>query len=541
MKKFSFTILSALLLFTASANSPVNYTRGNDPLTNNVAPKRLKPAAQTKSMTWTPIILPFCEAITIDTNNGQVNGFFLERGFTFTVQEPQAVVFLNPSGGGWFYVYTDKIADTLILLSSGTSSFINAEPGETYHVLIDDGGNFVIDETFTTMTVNIFADNNFAAHKNYDTLDYSAVLDEQHPVEGIFSDTVLFDIINGGPDPSTSTSQAVYISDYNASSFTAEADHLYLITTTYASDFPENVLAGIFLFTGGNFSHTIADDLKYSAFALNEGESDTFSMDHVVFTKVTATYRVMPFAYMGGVYYRVSIKDLGIPLTVPELLNNATELTVANIPYSESGDFTTLPIVTSGDGSLLGNSMMPNYHYHATARKMHLNEGDVIYISFEHSAMLAGYIYLYEKENDATYLKIGEMGCNDTTFENPSIVYTSDREKDLYIVGTAAYYYPLGYGDDGDYTFVIDTTIPLSISNLAKRETLRIAPNPVQDKLNIAGLSGNENISVLDISGRMVMSCKGTTTIDVSSLKSGIYVLRASGVSGVSTAKFIKK
>ena len=65
-------------------------------------------------------------------------------------------------------------------------------------------------------------------------------------------------------------------------------------------------------------------------------------------------------------------------------------------------------------------------------------------------------------------------------------------------------------------------------------------PNPVNDKLNIVA-DGIQEVNVLDINGRNVMTLQNTNTIDMSNLANGVYFVRVITANGVSTQKIAKK
>lgn len=69
----------------------------------------------------------------------------------------------------------------------------------------------------------------------------------------------------------------------------------------------------------------------------------------------------------------------------------------------------------------------------------------------------------------------------------------------------------------------------------------KIFPNPVQDKLFLAGLSDlpNYNVQISDITGRLVLSKRNKKEIDVSGLRPGVYFLQVLGKKKA-TKKFIK-
>jgi hypothetical protein len=73
---------------------------------------------------------------------------------------------------------------------------------------------------------------------------------------------------------------------------------------------------------------------------------------------------------------------------------------------------------------------------------------------------------------------------------------------------------------------------------------LSIYPNPVSNELNIQNADQNATIEIFNLSGKLVLVKKlgfETNTVNVGSLKSGLYILKATGNEKTSLIKFIKK
>jgi hypothetical protein len=86
-------------------------------------------------------------------------------------------------------------------------------------------------------------------------------------------------------------------------------------------------------------------------------------------------------------------------------------------------------------------------------------------------------------------------------------------------------------GDDEEAT-IENTTTPITIY-----------PNPTSDHLTISGIEGTAEVSVISVDGRVVLknqSTNSTTTIDVSQLSRGTYMIQVLDQSGVRTERFIK-
>lgn len=93
-----------------------------------------------------------------------------------------------------------------------------------------------------------------------------------------------------------------------------------------------------------------------------------------------------------------------------------------------------------------------------------------------------------------------------------------------------------------DYTWMIKATTGdqpnAGISTLSNVE-LNVYPNPTTGIVNIDA-EGIENVEVMDMTGRTVMTANGST-VDMSALNNGVYMLRVNTVNGSSLQKIVKK
>ena len=94
-------------------------------------------------------------------------------------------------------------------------------------------------------------------------------------------------------------------------------------------------------------------------------------------------------------------------------------------------------------------------------------------------------------------------------------------------------------GQVEDYT--IDYQSALAVSDLNKK-SVSVYPNPFTDVLNISDVKGVKSISVNDISGREVKSLAPAAELNLSTLKTGLYIVNLKMEDGsVKTFKAIKK
>ncbi|ACU07736.1 peptidase families S8 and S53 domain protein [Flavobacteriaceae bacterium 3519-10] len=96
--------------------------------------------------------------------------------------------------------------------------------------------------------------------------------------------------------------------------------------------------------------------------------------------------------------------------------------------------------------------------------------------------------------------------------------------------------------NNAEYTmFSIENPSPLAVDDSSVKNALQIYPNPVKDVLNIATKAKIENAEILNLEGKLVMKTKASQAIDVSSLRPGVYILKAAVDGRIQTVKFIKK
>ena len=69
---------------------------------------------------------------------------------------------------------------------------------------------------------------------------------------------------------------------------------------------------------------------------------------------------------------------------------------------------------------------------------------------------------------------------------------------------------------------------PTIIFGAKRPEVINVYPNPTRGNLRVAGLNGNGEIEILNLSGKVVkaMNVAGSETINISDLNSGIYIVR---------------
>jgi hypothetical protein len=97
---------------------------------------------------------------------------------------------------------------------------------------------------------------------------------------------------------------------------------------------------------------------------------------------------------------------------------------------------------------------------------------------------------------------------------------------------------------DPDAKIIIDLFVdPTASSEEFFNSNFALYPNPVNDVLNVESKNGmivNE-ITISDLSGKVVNSVKNTSSVNVSSLATGTYIINIDSNEGKATSKFLKK
>jgi len=103
-------------------------------------------------------------------------------------------------------------------------------------------------------------------------------------------------------------------------------------------------------------------------------------------------------------------------------------------------------------------------------------------------------------------------------------------------------------GNSGTCEFSITVGGPASTEDPGLTSSILVSPNPTDNVITISNSSNLtlENMGIYDIHGKLICvieinSSNATQTIDVSSLASGLYLLKIKGEKGVTTKKIIKR
>ena len=99
-------------------------------------------------------------------------------------------------------------------------------------------------------------------------------------------------------------------------------------------------------------------------------------------------------------------------------------------------------------------------------------------------------------------------------------------------------------GQAEDYGVVIRGATSIANTNNTAAQ-MKLYPNPASNTLSVSlAVKDQYTISVMSADGRMVMSAETesvNTTLDVSALPTGVYILKAKGTDNVYTQRFSKQ
>ena len=81
----------------------------------------------------------------------------------------------------------------------------------------------------------------------------------------------------------------------------------------------------------------------------------------------------------------------------------------------------------------------------------------------------------------------------------------------------------------------------MGIDDMASAVDFSVFPNPATERLNISCNEAVREINVIDVTGRTVMTLGATNSVNVSSLASGVYMVRVATENGIGMQKFVKE
>lgn len=140
--------------------------------------------------------------------------------------------------------------------------------------------------------------------------------------------------------------------------------------------------------------------------------------------------------------------------------------------------------------------------------------------------------------NEWTNIKIEVTATDIKYYVNNNLQGTFPNTTSLDILGFNMLHN--NYGGDAFYDNFQITTSPLSTSDFAK-QNLTLYPNPATNSISINSEAEIKAVEIYTLNGQKVLETATTSNIDISKLSSGIYLVKATDISGnTNTSKLLK-
>jgi hypothetical protein len=444
-------------------------------------------------------------SVAVDASgNAYVSGYFISPTLTFGSD-----TLTNSGGDAIFLAKYDASGNVLWAKSAGGTG---GEVGYSYSVAVDASGNAYLTGYFYSFTITF----------GYNTLT-NAGYDDIFLVKYDAGGNVLWAKSAGGTGYESGNSVAV---DASGSAY---------VTGYYSS--PSVIFGSDTLTNPGNGDIFLA---KYdaggnilwakSAGGTGGGGGNSVAVDASGNAYVTGYYSSPAIIF--GSDTLTNVGDYDIFLAKYDAGGNVLWAKCAGGFINESGSSVTLD--ASGNAYVTGwfNSQTLTF---GSDTLTNVDNGDIFLAKYD-----AGGNVLWAKSAGGNNVDIGQSAAMDAS-------------------GNA---YVTGWFNSQTLTFGLDTLTNTgaadiflakikSSSNLGFNEPtntfgLSIYPNPAADKISIqtSGTAYNSNLSIRNLNGQQLMQQEitdPTTTIDVSTLPSGIYLVKVIGENGVQVGKFVKQ
>lgn len=131
-----------------------------------------------------------------------------------------------------------------------------------------------------------------------------------------------------------------------------------------------------------------------------------------------------------------------------------------------------------------------------------------------------------------------EDNYNVGSLENIAIFKTPNYNPDVFISFTTG---ETTNGDGWELSYKTFTYISTDVT-LEQLNQISLYPNPANDVITFSGLTGNENVEILDITGRTIYSTTGNNNvINISDFNAGMYLAVITVDSRSKVVKFVKE
>lgn len=263
------------------------------------------------------------------------------------------------------------------------------------------------------------------------------------------------------------------------------------VITTWEEDGNDIYMQNIF--TDGSLGvPPISNDATLSDLAVNDVTVDGFSSD---------------------IYNYSVVIPAGDPLPITDATANNSFATV-EITQATSVPGTSTVLVTAEDGVTQLSYTIDFRNAGTDATLSDLTVDDISIDGFSPEILFYDYD-VYEGDP----IPVIDGIANDS-FATIEVTQTTELPGDSYILVTA---------EDGttQMTYQVHFNLITNISEI-NTDDIKVYPNPADNELNIGGIAAKVKISIISILGEEIMSMEinKESTIDVSSLKKGVYFLR---------------
>lgn len=148
-------------------------------------------------------------------------------------------------------------------------------------------------------------------------------------------------------------------------------------------------------------------------------------------------------------------------------------------------------------------------------------------------------IYIYKNVKDGAYLEDfkRDESLNLAFGQEGSVLafdYDEDGDMDLFVTGMDA------EGGENEARILKNNTPSLSNKEIATKTSVELYPNPVSNEFRLKGIDKVSQISIYDMSGRLVKTFASQSQYDISGLAKGNYIVLVKGAT-THQFKIVKK
>lgn len=165
--------------------------------------------------------------------------------------------------------------------------------------------------------------------------------------------------------------------------------------------------------------------------------------------------------------------------------------------------------------------------------KLSIDQNDVPFVLFSRSNSFRNLVNLY-KFNGTTWELMGEPNFSASEVSEGNILFT---ETNVPIVTYTSF--PYGYGIFSKF-YGESNALHTNDQQLITHKSLVISPNPVSSTFSISLKEEIHTIDIFDLTGKKVFSGGGSNEVDITSLQSGLYLIKVKTDTGNYTGKIVK-